>query len=58
MDSRIRGTQEYALSIYSYIQLTQSKLISIFNEMLKDGDINLDLIIDKFFDMEITPVSI
>ena len=55
---RIKGTQEDAKAINSYIQQTQSKLISLYNEMLKEGDINLDRLVDKFFGRDITPMTL
>ena len=56
--SKVKGSLEDAKAINSYIQQTQSKLISIYNEMLKEGDINLDRIMDRFFGRDITPMTL
>lgn len=56
--SRVKGNQDDAKSINSYLQQTQSRLINIYNEMLKEGDLNLNRLLDKFFGRDITPLTL
>lgn len=44
----VKGRDELALQINDYIRITTAKIHEIFNEMLKDGDIYLENLIDKF----------
>lgn len=57
-NSKLKGNQEDAKSINSYLQQTQSRLINIYNEMLKEGDLNLNRLLDKFFGRDITPLTL
>jgi site-specific recombinase XerD len=55
---RVKGTCETADQINDYIQQSQSKLISLYNEMLKEGDINLNKLVERFFGRDITPMTL
>jgi len=46
--NKVKGTQENAKQINEYITETKSRLMGIYNEMLKDGDISISRLIDKF----------
>jgi integrase len=54
----MKGTSPEAKQINEYIQQTQSKLIAIYNEMLKDGDINLDNLIERFYGRDVSPMTL
>lgn len=56
--SRVKGILDDAKDINNYIQQTQSKLVSLYNDMLKEGDINLNKLVDKFYGRDITPLSL
>lgn len=56
--SRVKGKSEEAQQINEYIQQSQSRLITIYNDMLKQGDINLDKLIEKFFGRDINPMTL
>ena len=55
---RVKGSLPDAKEINEYIQQTQSRLISIYNEMLKEGDINLDKLVDRFFGRDTDPMTL
>ena len=55
---KVKGADEEAKIINEYIQQTQSKLVSIYNDMMKDGDVHLDKIIDRFFGRDYTPMTL
>jgi integrase len=55
---RAKGNQPEAAEINNYIQQTQSRLVSIYNNMLKEGDINLDNLIERFFGRDVSPHTI
>lgn len=56
--SRLKGNLDDAKGINNYIQQTQSKLISLYNDMLVEGDINLNKLVDRFYGRDITPLSL
>jgi len=56
--SRVKGKDDEAEAINSYLQQTQSKLVSLYNDMLKEGDINLDKLIDRFFGRDYSPMTL
>lgn len=56
--AKVKGTTVEAQQINDYLQQAQSKLVSIYNEMLKEGDINLDRIMDRFFGRDVTPMTL
>ncbi|MBZ5857776.1 site-specific integrase [Flavihumibacter profundi] len=45
----VRGTKEDAVQINNYIAHTKARLMELFTEMLKEGDLNLEILIDRFF---------
>jgi integrase len=46
---RVKGGKDTALAINAYLSSTKEKLMEIFNEMLKNGDVNIDNLVDQFF---------
>jgi multidrug efflux pump subunit AcrB len=55
---KVKGSTHKARQINEYIQQTQSRLISLYNEMLKEGDINLDKLVDRFFGRDTNPMTL
>jgi len=53
-----KGSQSDAIAINNYIQQTQSKLITLYNDMLQEGDVNLDKLIDRFFGRDYSPMTL
>lgn len=47
--SIVKGMKDDAVQVNAYISQTKAKLMELFNEMLKERDINLDILIDRFF---------
>lgn len=45
----VKGTKEDAVQINSYITHTKTRLMELFNEMLKEQDVNLDVLLERFF---------
>ncbi len=45
----VKGIKDNAIQVNAYISQTKAKIMELFNQMLKDGDINLDTLVDKFF---------
>lgn len=56
--SVVKGTKEDAKIINEYIHETRMKIQEIFNGMVSNGDINLDLLIDTFLGRDISGVTI
>jgi len=55
---RVKGKDGEAEAINSYLQQTQSKLVSLYNDMMKEGDFNLDKLVDRFFGRDHTPMTL
>ncbi len=55
---RVKGTSEKAQLVNSYLQQSQNRLISIYNEMMKEGEINLDKLVQKFSGKDISPMTL
>ncbi len=49
----VRGSKPEAQQINNYISQTKARLMELFNAMLKERDINLDILIDRFFGKDI-----
>lgn len=49
----IKGSKKDAVLMNTYISHTKEKLLELFNNMLKEQDINLELLVDKFFGRDI-----
>jgi integrase len=49
----VRGTKSESQQINNYISHTKAKLMELFNSMLKERDINLDILVDRFFGKDI-----
>lgn len=47
--AQLKGIKEDALLVNAYISQTKVRMMELFNQMLKEQDINLDLLIDRFF---------
>lgn len=47
--SMVKGSKPEAQQINNYISQTRATLIELFNAMLKERDINLDILMDRFF---------
>lgn len=45
----VKGLKEDAILINAYISQTKAKVMELFNEMLKERDIDLDTLMDRFF---------
>ncbi len=45
----VKGVKDDAIQVNAYISQTKARLMVLFNEMLKERDINLDILIDRFF---------
>lgn len=56
--SRVKGSTEEARQINDYLQSTQVRLVNLFNEMFKEGDINLDKLVDRFFGRDTNPMTL
>jgi len=50
---KVKGSSPDAKQVNEYIQQAQSRLINIYNEMFKEGDINLDNLVERFFGRDI-----
>jgi len=55
---KVKGNQEDAKEINSYIVDSRAKLMGIFNDMLKNEDINLDRLIDKFLGKDTNQITL
>ena len=55
---RVKGKDGEAEAINSYLQQTQSKLVSLNNDMMKEGDVNLDKLVDRFFGRGHKPMTL
>jgi site-specific recombinase XerD len=55
---KVKGKDGEAEAINSYLQQTQSKLVSLYNDMMKEGDVNLDKLVDRFFGRDHTPMTL
>ncbi|MBL7738454.1 MAG: site-specific integrase [Chitinophagaceae bacterium] len=47
--SLMKGIKEEAKQVNAYIFQTKAKLMEVFNDMLKERDINLDILVNRFF---------
>ncbi len=56
--SMVKGTKDDAMQINSYITQTKATLMESFNKMLKDRDINLDILVDHFFGRDVNNMSL
>jgi site-specific recombinase XerD len=56
--AQVKGSKEDAVRINAYISQTRAKLIELFNEILKEGDINVDKLIDRFFGRDINSMTL
>ncbi len=55
---KVKGANEEANTINSYLQQSQNRFINIYNDMLKEGDIDLNKIIEKFFGKDVPSMTI
>lgn len=55
---RVRGKDESAVKTNAYISETKAKLMELFNQMLKERDINLDILVDRFFGRDINNMTL
>jgi site-specific recombinase XerD len=46
---QVKGTKDESKQINSYIAQTRAKLMELFNEMLRQGNIDLDTLVERFF---------
>lgn len=51
--SMVKGLKANAVHINSYISQTRARVMELFNEMLKERDIDLDTLMDRFFGRDI-----
>ncbi len=56
--SMVKGTKDDAVKINSYISQTKATLMELFNDMLKDRDINLDILVDRFFGRDVNNMTL
>jgi len=49
----VKGLKEDAVLINAYISQTKAKLMELFNEMLKEKDIDLNKLMDRFFGRDV-----
>ncbi|MBV4357713.1 site-specific integrase [Pinibacter aurantiacus] len=54
----VKGLKEDAVQINGYISQTKARLMELFNEMLKEQDINLDKLIERFFGKDVSDISL
>jgi integrase len=50
---QVRGSKEDATAINGYISHTRTKLMELFNEMVNDGDVSIDGLIDRLIGREV-----
>ncbi len=55
---KVKGNDEEANAINEYLQQTKSKLVSLYNDMLKQGDFHLDKLVDRFFGRDYSPMTL
>jgi len=58
MKMQVKGIKEDANQVNAYISHTKAKMMELFNQMLKEGDINLEVLIDQFFGRDINTVTL
>lgn len=54
----VKGIKEDAVQINSYISRTRTTLMEYFNDMLKERDINLDILVDRFFGRDLNNMTL
>lgn len=54
----VKGTKQDAEQINTYIGNTKGRLMELFNDMLKERDINLDILIDRFFGKDLNNMTL
>ena len=50
--SIVRGTKKDAIEINNYLSHVRTKIIEIFNEMLKEDDVNLELLVSRLLNKD------
>ena len=58
MKMQVKGIKEDANLVNAYISHTKAKMMELFNQMLKDRDINLDVLIDRFFGRDVNTATL
>lgn len=56
--SKVKGIKDDAIQVNAYISQTKAKMMELFNQMLKERDVNLDLLIDRFFGRDVYTVTL
>lgn len=56
--SQVKGIKDDAIQVNAYISQTKAKMMELFNQMLKERDVNLDLLIDRFFGRDVYTVTL
>ena len=56
--NKVKGTQVDAKQINSYITEITGKLMGIYNDMLKDGDISLSRMVDKLLGRDTNQITL
>ena len=54
----VKGTKEDAVQINAYINQTTVTLMESFNKMLKERDVNLDVLIDRFLGRDVNNMTL
>ena len=54
----VKGTKKDAIQINSYISQTKATIMQLFNDMLKDRDVNLDTLVDRFFGRDVNNMTL
>jgi glycerophosphoryl diester phosphodiesterase len=54
----VKGTKDDAAQINSYISQTKATLMELFNDMLKERDVNLDVLVDRFFGRDVNNMTL
>jgi len=54
----VKGSKEDAQHINAYISQTKATIMELFNDMLKNRDINLDSLVDRFFGRDVNNMTL
>lgn len=54
----VKGIKKDAVQINSYISQTKATVMQLFNDMLKDRDVNLDTLVDRFFGRDVNNMTL
>ena len=54
----VKGSKDDAKQINSYISQTKATLMELFNDMLKNRDINLDILVDRLFGRDVNKMTL